>query len=502
MPFRLRPAGPASAPLYQRIERGVRDAIEAGRLRPGDRLPSVADLARDLKVARLTVLKAFHGLEREGLVTSHVGRGTFVAGGAAPEAGGDADADAAPPAPNPSARALRRVREGYARDLDSLLRVPRPPGTIDLSGGVPSPESVPDGLLARLLAAATAKDPQRLYGYGGPAGLLDLRAAIAARLAADGAAVGAEGVVVTMGSQQAASLVAAWAREEARPVLCETPTFTGIPGAFELFGNPVASVPWGDDGLDLEALEAVPGRRPVLYVCPDFHNPTGLSMGLPARRAVARWAVERDALVVEDVVFRDLRFEGEPLPLLYGMLPPGRRVLIGSVSKSFMTGLRVGFLAADAPLVADLLPFKRTMDLGGPTFVHAMAAAFLADGYDEHLARMRRRYRERRDAALAALEASMPAGTRWTRPQGGFQLWIALPEGLSAVEVFLRGIERGVATRPGPAHDIDGRYGDHLRLGYGSEDPAAIAAGVARLADATTSLLRRGAGDAVATTPV
>ena len=115
---------------------------------------------------------------------------------------------------------------------------------------------------------------------------------------------------------------------------------------------------------------------------------------------------------------------------------------------------------------------------------------------------MRRRYRERRDAALAALEASMPAGTRWTRPQGGFQLWIALPEGLSAVEVFLRGIERGVATRPGPAHDIDGRYGDHLRLGYGSEDPAAIAAGVARLADATTSLLRRGAGDAVATTPV
>lgn len=500
MTVRLRLAGPASAPLYQRIEHGVRDAVEAGQLRPGDRLPSVADLARELGVARLTVLKAFRGLEREGLLASHVGRGTFVAGGAAPESGAEAAPDDGGAAAH--ARALRRLREGYARDLDSLLRVPRPPGTIDLTGGVPSPASVPDGLLARLLASATAQDPQRLYGYGGPAGLLDLRTAIAARLAADGAAVTADGIVVTMGSQQAASLVAAWAREEARPVLCETPTFTGMPGAFELFGNPVASVPWGEDGLDLDALEASPARRPLLYVCPDFHNPTGLTMSVEARRALARFAVERDALVVEDVVFRDLRYEGEPPPLLYGMLPPGRRVLIGSVSKSFMTGLRVGFLAADASLVADLLPFKRTMDLGGPTFVHAMAAAFLADGYDEHLARMRRAYREGRDAMLAALAASMPAGTRWTRPQGGFQLWLTLPEGLSAVEVFLRGVERGVATRPGPAHDIDGRYGDHLRVGWGGADPASIATGVARLADATASLLRRGAGDAVAASPV
>ena len=206
MSLRLRLAGPASLPLYQRIERGVRDAVAAGQLRPGARLPSVADPARDPPVARLTVLKAFRALEREGLLSSHVGRGTFVAGGSAPESGADAaPEDGAAPAAPPSARALRRVREGYARDLDSLLRVPRPPGTIDLSGGVPSPASVPDGLLPRLLAAATEKDPQRLYGYGGPAGLLDLRTAIAARLRADGAAVDADGVVVTMGSQQAAN---------------------------------------------------------------------------------------------------------------------------------------------------------------------------------------------------------------------------------------------------------------------------------------------------------
>src|SRR5262245_4304787 len=370
MGIRLRLAGPPSAPLYQRIHRGVRDAIESGTLRPGDRLPSVADLAKEWKVARLTVLKAFQGLERDGLLSSEVGRGTFVTGG--PSSGGSERNGGGRPATRGGhvvpvvdtstadgrpdvARALRRLREGYARGLAEMMRVARPPGTIDLQGGVPSPDSIPDAMLEKLLARAVAKDPKRLYVYGGPAGLPDLREAVSRRLAADGLSIGSDELIITAGSQAGAALVAAWAREEGRPVLCETPTYTGIPGAFMVLGNAVTSVPWTSRGLDLDVLRASTARRPLLYVCPDFQNPTGLTLSSDDRKAIAQWARERDAAVLEDAIFRDLRFDGEAPSPLYGMLPPGRRFLLGSVSKTFMTGLRVGFVAADGPVVESLL---------------------------------------------------------------------------------------------------------------------------------------------------
>jgi len=516
MSRRLKLAGPVSAPLYQRIHRGVREAIEAGTLRPGDRLPSVADLAKEWKVARLTVLKAFQGLERDGLLTSEVGRGTFVTGGPSSirsgratasrgSAGAAATAASAAGEPKPDvARALRRLREGYAKGLAEMMRVARPPGTIDLSGGVPSPDSVPDGMLERLLSRALAEvgdgvdGVRRLYGYGGPAGHLALRRTVAQRLADQGVTIAPDEFVITAGSQAGAALVAAWAREDGRPVLCETPTFTGIPGAFMLLGNTVSSIPWSSGGLDLDALRASSARRPLLYLCPDFQNPTGLTLRTDERLAVAQWAKERDAAVLEDAIFRDLRFEGDAPPLLYGMLPPGRRFLLGSVSKSFMTGLRVGFVAADGPVVESLLATRRLLDLGGAEFVHAMAAQFLADGYDRHVEKMRATYRARRDASIEALEKTMPPGTTWTRPEGGFQLWVTLPDGLSSIELFLRGIERGVAIKPGPSHDVDGRYTSSFRLGYALATPDEIKTGVARLADATKSLSPRGAGAAVA----
>ena len=143
-------------------------------------------------------------------------------------------------------------------------------------------------MLERLTSQVLAVDPRRLYGYGGEAGLLELRTAIARTLARTGIDVDARRVVVTNGSQQAISLVAAWAREDGRSILCETPTYSGVPNAFHLFGQAVASVPWDEEGLPLDALRAAaaPGTRPLLYTCPDHQNPTGRTM-TAARRARA-----------------------------------------------------------------------------------------------------------------------------------------------------------------------------------------------------------------------
>ena len=503
MAFRLRLKGPDTEPLWRRIDAGVRAAIEDGRLRPGDRLPSVADVAKDLGVARLTVVKAFRELEEAGLVTAHVGRGTFVANGRA-AAGSTAAAgprrprnrpgEVAPAGSDPT-QSLRRIREGYARSVRDLVRLERRPGTIDLTGGVPDPGSVPAGELERLTSKVLAVDPRRLYGYGGETGLLELRTAIARTLGRTGIDVDARRVVVTNGSQQAISLVAAWAREDGRSILCETPTYSGVPNAFHLFGQAVASVPWDEEGLPLDALRAAaaPGTRPLLYTCPDHQNPTGRTMTAARRRELAAWASETGAVVVDDAIFRDLHFDGTPVESLYGLLPVGQRVLVGSVSKSFMPGLRVGYLVADEALLEALKPAKRTMDVATPPLVQAVAAAFLEDGYEAHLAEVRAGYRARRDAVISALEASMPEGTTWTRPDGGFQLWVTLPEGVSALDLFVRGLAHGVAIGPGPAYDMDGRYTGSFRLGYAPGTLADLTEGVRRIARALEDLrLRRG----------
>jgi 2-aminoadipate transaminase len=487
MAWALKLKADGGTPLYRRIEQAIRAAVADGRLKPGDRLPSVADIAQDLGINKLTVLKAFQRLERAGLLRSEVGRGTFVA---SENGAGEAPS----PEPRPEvARSIRRLREGYARGLRELLAVERKPDTINLSGGVPSPATIPDGLLERLSHEVTKKNARRLYEYGGPAGLPELRVAIAAMLERHGVHAAPDDVIVTNGSQQAVTLAAAWSREEGRSIFCETPTYTGIPGSFMLFGHAVQSVAWERGAPDLDQLRAAAsGRRPLFYVCPDFHNPTGQTMNAAARRDLADWARGNDAVVVDDGIFREMRFEGEEPPSLYGMLPPGRRILVGSISKSFMTGLRAGFLVADRTLIAELLSYKRYMDLGSPSIVQAIAAAFLTGGYPKHLERMRAYYRTRRDAALRALEEHMPDGVTWTRPQGGFQMWVTLPRGISSIQLFLQGIDRGVAILPGPATDIDGRYLNAFRLGYGHGTPEEIRTGIRQLGSIVESLIARG----------
>jgi 2-aminoadipate transaminase len=474
--LRIKPDG--AKPIYRQIEEALREAIDNGNLKPGDRVPSVADLAEELKVNKLTVHKVFRRLEKAGLVHSEVGRGTFIA-----------RADQAAPAsangfePRPEvARSIRRMREGFARGLSELISIERRPGTINLSGGVPNPAMVAQGLLEKLARDVLKRNPQRVYEYAGPAGLAELRETLAARFKRHGVAVSPNEIIITNGSQQAIALVAAWARDDGRSIICEAPTYTGLPSCFMLFGHAVQSVAWRDGAPDLDNLRAAStGRRVVFYVCPDFHNPTGQTMSASAREELSGWARHSDAIVIDDEIFRDLRFDGEEPPGLYSVLPAGRRVLVGSISKSFMPGLRAGFLAADRTLVDELLPYKRFMDTSGPSLTQAITAAFLREGYDKHLAAMRAYYRERRDAALSALKEHMPEGVTWTRPQGGFQLWVTMPRGLSSIQLFLAAIEQGVSINPGPAHDIDGRFVNCFRLGYGHVSPAEIRTGIQRL---------------------
>ncbi len=488
MAFKLKLKPDGSSPLYRRIEKTVRGAIETGELKAGDRLPSAVDVAKDLGINKLTAVKAFQQLEKAGLVRSEVGRGTFVA---------SAGESALPAAPEPRpdlTRSVRRLREGFARGLRELMAVERPPGTINLSGGVPSPGTIPDGLLEKLTQETLATNPRRLYEYSGPSGLEELRLALSETLTRRGVPAAPDEIIITNGSQQAVSMVAAWARDDGRVGIAETPTYSGVPGALMLFGHPVQSVPWEDGSPSLAAMRALAvGQRVLCYLCPDFQNPTGQTMPSDKRHELADFVRRNDACLMVDEIFRELRFEGAEPPSLYSILPPGRRILIGSISKTFMPGLRVGYLVADRPMIGELLTYKRYMDVAAPSLVQAIAATFLRNGYGKHLDKMRAYYRVRRDAALAALEEFMPEGVRWTRPQGGFQLWVTMPTGVSSIQLFLRGIEQKVSIVPGPPHDVDGRYLNSFRLGYAHGTPEEIRTGVRRLGAIIESLVSRGA---------
>lgn len=485
----LEPGG--AKPKFARIVDRFRKAMYEGRLGPGDRVPSVAELAEAFGVNRTTVVRAFRELEQAGLLVSKVGKGSFVADDAdlsESNAGDGSNDQAVRPGSGASGRT---TPPALADGLFQLLRMPLPPGTIRFGSGVPAADSVDPATFRTAADEAIRADFGELFTYahyGFPA----LRAEIARWLSGRGYPVDKSAILVTNGSQEALSLIANWSRQEGRAMLCESPAYVGIPLAFSYFGHAVESVPREGAALGDRLRERARGRSTTFYCCPDFHNPTGSCLTDDERTAVSKVAESEDSVVIVDDLFRDLRFEGEEPRSLYDYLPINRRVLVGSFSKSFIPGLRAGFLVADPDRIAAFSEMKRTLDLGSPTLSQATAAGLLRDAYPAHLVRVRKRYRERRDALVKAMEKHFPTEVEFTRPEGGFQLWAQMPSGYSSVHVYLRALARGVQISPGPAHDIEGKYLNGFRVSYSEASCDEIERGIPILGDVLREVMAAG----------
>ncbi len=484
-------------PLYMQIRDAVALAVKDGGLKPGDRLPPVTVFAKDLGVTQATIRRALEDLTESGVVESHVGRGTFIRQ-AAPES------ETRPPAPAPGRQprraddsefiaAARQYRTGIAKSLDALMPLARRPGLIQFTSGVPDVSLIRDGLLTELTHKALEKGEDAFREYGDPMGFYPLRKALAERFSKTGADVTPAHIMLTNGSQQAVALMGQFALDRNRRVICETPCYMGIANAFAALGHWVEGLPRDRQGPLPEKLERLGGGGPsVLYLCPILHNPMGTDLSPARKRMVLDWIEAHDGVLISDEVYYDLHPDK---PESIGLLPEiGRRnvVVAGSLSKSFMCGLRVGWLMADPEMIKSLVALKQTMDLGSPPLMHGVALALLASGiYDAHLDHVRAAYGERRDAAVNALEQCMPDGVTWTAPRGGFHLWAELPEGYSAVALFLSAAERGAAVIPGPCMDVDHRFGNAFRISYALLGPDQIREGIELLAGAVRDLLGR-----------
>jgi 2-aminoadipate transaminase len=488
----------STTPLYMQIRDDLRQSILTGALKPGDRLPSVTALAEEKRVTAATIRRALQDLMVEGFVSSHVGRGTFVT---------DPTASASAPEGRilrPESRiASRALRQSVSKNLSELMNLANKPGVIGFTRGIGSPDTIEKGILTRLAKKALAGGEELFHDYGDYRGLPSLRAAIAALYAEQGIDVAIDQILVTSGSQQAVALLAQMAAENDTEVVCETPCYAGVTNAFFSYGLDVHAVPRAEDGPDLSRLSpAVDPRGAFFYLCPILHNPTGTDIGAARQAEVAKWAVDNDALLIADEVFRDLHFDGDGIagnaaahraaPESFLKNPgPDRAVILGSLSKSFISGLRVGWIVTSEERVTRLAQIKKATDLGCPPLMQGIAQAFLEDpeGYRAHRLRVRDHYRALRDETLASLGRFMPDGVSWTRPAGGFQLQVTLPAGASSVELFLRAVEAGVAFLPGPLQDIDNRHANTFRLCYGSLSADDIREGIKRLGAATREYL-------------
>ncbi len=380
----------------------------------------------------------------------------------------------------------QRTKRMQVNAIREILKVASQPGMISLAGGIPAAESFPLELIAELNGRVLSTYGAEALQYGLTEGFFPLREALAERLAIKGLSVGPEDVLVTSGSQGVLDAVGKTLISPQDRIAVESPTYLGALQAFTPYEPRYMALACDDEGLIPESLEARLRREPVkfVYLVPNFQNPTGRTLSMPRRRAVATIIQRYDTLLVEDDPYGDLRYDGQSLPTLKS-LAPEHVVYIGTLSKVFAPGLRLGYCVAPEAIRDWLVVVKQGVDLHTGTYGQALAAEYIAGGYlDRHLPRIIELYRPRKDAILDALASAFPDGFDWSRPEGGMFVWVEGPEGLDTRRLYTRAVENGVAYVPGQFFFVDPTQGRHtLRLNFTMADGPTLKRAIDLLAD-------------------
>ncbi|MFE1342545.1 PLP-dependent aminotransferase family protein [Streptomyces sp. NPDC058733] len=365
-----------------------------------------------------------------------------------------------------------------------ILAVTARPEVINFAGGLPAPELFDRTGIAAAFRAVLEDTPARALQYATTEGEPVLREALAARITGRGLPTGADDLLITTGSQQALSLLATALVDPGDTVLVENPCYLAALQVFGLAGARVVAVPGDADGPDPRALEELVAReRPkLLYTVPTFQNPTGRTMPAGRRAELAAVAARCGLWIVEDDPYGELRYDGEPVPWIAAHEDArDRTVLLGSFSKVMAPGLRLGWLRAPQGLRRACAVAKQAADLHTPT-VNQLAAAHYLDVLDAHVERVREVYGERRDAMLAGLPDALPAGSTWTRPEGGMFLWVRLPSSYDTTALLPRVVRHDVAYVPGAPFYASAPDPRTLRLCFVTQTPEEIDEGLRRLA--------------------
>jgi 2-aminoadipate transaminase len=358
---------------------------------------------------------------------------------------------------------------------------------ISFASGLPDPDLYPTETLRALTDEILTTDGRAALQYGPAEGVPALRDWVAGRLRQRGLEVTAEGVLITHGSQQALDLAARAFLDPGDRVLLESPTYLAALQTFDSYEAEYETLPVDEAGLDpadlKRALTPATARARLLFLLPNYQNPTGVTLAAERRQAVAEAAAEARLPLLEDDAYHDLRYEGGPLPPVAALARNPWALYTGTFSKTIVPGIRVGYVAGDPALIARLAQLKQITDLHSSSLGQRIALRFCEAGHLEpQIVRLCAAYKERRDAMLAALSAHMTGLATWTHPRGGMFLLLTLPRGVNAADLLPQAMDAGVAFIPGGTFFPLGGAEHTLRLNFVSASPAQIDTGIPLLA--------------------
>ena len=468
---------------YEATARFITDLVDSGTLIPGTRAPSLRQITKQRGVSLSTALQAYRALEDRGILQARPQSGFYVAKGAPVLL--ETPAISKPPG-RPTTVAVSGV-------IPKLLEYAADPDLVPLGCAIPDAELLAAGRLDRFLARAARVEGGEYNTYTVPKGDPRLRREIARRALRWGQALSPEDIAITCGCTEAVVLALKVVSRPGDTIAIESPTYFGFLQVLQTLDLRVLELPTdASSGVDLAALRKALGA-PSVKACllsSSFNNPLGCTMSDEKKKAVLELLAKHRVPLIEDDIYGDIYFgEERPKPFM-ALDPHGITIYCSSFSKTIAPGYRVGWIATGRHMER-VLESKFALTLCGPALPQAALAEFLSSGgYDSHLRRVRRTFRENIDRMIRTIDRVFPRGTRVSRPDGGFVLWLQLPQPLASRELFEAALKKGVCFVPGDVFSASDRYANCLRLSCGSAWNTRIENGLETLGELACGLLQ------------
>lgn len=385
--------------------------------------------------------------------------------------------------------------------IRELLKLTQKPEIISFAGGLPAKESFPLEQLQEICVEVIATDGAAACQYGSTEGVPELLEILAQRYRDQGLSyVTKENITIITSSQQGLDTVGKIFLNRGDKYICELPSYLGALGAFNSYGGVGVGIPQDEQGMSAVELEKTlaemkaKGEKPkFIYLIPDFQNPAGMTMPEARRIEILNIAKKHEIMIIEDSPYRELRFSGKPQRMLYDLdNGEGNVITLGTFSKIFMPGFRMGWVLAHPMVIDNFVKAKQSTDLCTSAFLQKITVKFFQKNYfDANVKNIVDMYRGKLEAMLGAFEKYMPEGVTWTRPEGGLFLFLTLPEGYDAEELFQIAIEKNVAFVLGTVFFVNGGGKNTMRINFSYMSEEMNIEGVKRLADAIKELYAR-----------
>jgi DNA-binding transcriptional MocR family regulator len=470
--------------LYESLARDIGSRIERGQYAPGDRLPGVRRISAEQRVSVATVISAYRALEDQGVVEARERSGFFVRRRPARDF----------PEPQTSTPGRRPAPVSGQQLVLRLIKAATQADIVQLATAVPAQRFLPTRALERAIAGTIRRHRQRIARYESAAGAPELRRQIARRMSEVGCTLSPEDIVITTGCQEALMLALRAVTGPRDIVALESPTYYGLLQVVESLGLKALEIPTHPrEGISVEALEHAIERWPVraCVVIPNFSNPMGFCMPESRRRDLVALLARKGVALIEDDVYGDIGFGGERPGACLSYPGDGDVFYCSSFSKTLSPGMRIGWIVPGRH--RDSVEYLKFATNAATATVPQLALAEYLDGgsYTRHLRRVRGEYARAVSRMIDTVAGLFPEGTRVTRPEGGFVIWVELPPDVDSVVLTNDALDAGVSIAPGPIFSATGKYGNFIRLSCACEWDARVERAVATVAGLARAQTRR-----------